>query len=215
VEVNINAGAARRKLGLPEQGFVAGFVGRLDPCKDIPHLVAAAAMPDTLLSDDRILLVGEGGDRPRIEQAISACGLTGRAILAGDLRGRPLLEAYAAMDVLVLPSLYEGYGMVVLEAMAQARAVIGRLGNGRSSFTSMAEMIDPGETGLLMHADDPADLAVRLRWCRRHRAELRQMGQWAQGHLRSRPWVMVVADYLRLMGITSRPAASWRAGLAA
>jgi glycosyltransferase involved in cell wall biosynthesis len=107
-------------LGLPEHAFVVGFVGRLDPCKDLPHLIRACARPDVISKDDRLLLVGTGPDQRRVTEAVMQMGMADRIVLAGNCAGEKLHAAYAAMDAFVLPSLYEGYGMVVLEAMAGA-----------------------------------------------------------------------------------------------
>jgi glycosyltransferase involved in cell wall biosynthesis len=77
--------AARKKLGLEPNAFVIGFVGRLDPCKDIPHLINACACPGVMRPHDRVLIVGDGPDKMRIQGSIRANGLSDRVILAGSL----------------------------------------------------------------------------------------------------------------------------------
>lgn len=190
---------SRRKHGLDEHAFVIGFVGRLDPCKDIPHLINACACPGVLRPQDRVLIIGDGPDKMRIQGCIRSNGLSDRVILAGSLHDEALREAYAAMDVFVLPSVYEGYGMVILEAMAAGLPVIGRPGDWKTSFTSMPEMIQHQVNGLLMHEHNPEDLAQKLQWmsCRPERRIA--MGKRGRDSLAERTWDMVVDDYLKLL----------------
>ena len=199
---------ARASLGLAEAGFVVGFVGRLDPCKDLPHLIEACSGPGVLGTDDRLLIVGEGPDRQRTEKCLKRHDLRRHAVFAGRLTGAHLHAAYAAMDAFVLPSVYEGYGMVILEAMAAGVPVIGRPANDRSVFTSMAEMIEPNVTGLLMHPRDVGDLAEKLVWVKLHPREAGAMARTAQRRIATRSWTDVVYSYLDVMdmGVASAPA---------
>ncbi len=194
-----NKKLARKTFGIDEHAFVIGFVGRLDPCKDIPHLINACGCPSVLRPQDRVLIVGEGPDKMRIQGTIRSNGLSDRVVMAGSLHDEKLREAYAAMDVFVLPSVYEGYGMVILEAMAAGLPVIGRPGDWKTSFTSMPEMIQHHVTGMLMHEHDPEDLAEKLRWmsCRPERRI--SMGKRGRAQLAERTWEMVVEDYLNLL----------------
>ncbi len=190
---------ARQLFGFSPTSFVVGFVGRLDPCKDLPHLIKACAMPGVLTPNDRLLLVGEGPDRARVENALAVHGIQDRTVLTGALEGSELLAAYASMSLLVLPSVYEGYGMVILEAMAAGLPVIGRPGDGQTSFTSMEEMIEHGKTGLLMHPTREEDLGDKLRWFRYHLDQARDMGRRGREQLSKRPWRQVVGDYLDIL----------------
>lgn len=190
---------SRQHHGLEPHAFIIGFVGRLDPCKDIPHLINACACPGVLRPQDRVLIVGDGPDKMRIQGCIRANGLSDRVILAGALHDEALRQAYAAMDVFVLPSVYEGYGMVILEAMAAGLPVIGRPGDWKTSFTSMPEMIQHQVTGLLMHEHNPEDLAEKLQWMSRRPERRVAMGKRGRDSLAHRTWDMVVEDYLKLL----------------
>ncbi len=192
---------ARKKLDIAPDAFVIGFVGRLDPCKDIPHLLQACAKPGLLRLQDRILIVGTGSDEQRIRDTAQTLGLTNRMIFTGSLKGEQLHEAYAAMDTFTLPSVYEGYGMVILEAMAAGLPVIGRFGNWKTSFTSMSEMIRPGVTGLLMHPTDVKNLSAKLDWMIQHPRQRQDMGKRGRTELAKRPWSDVIADYLTVLGL--------------
>ena len=100
------------------------------------------------------MIVGEGPDRPRLEEEIEALGLSGRVRLAGERRDVP--ELLAAADVFVLPSASEGLPVSVLEAMAAGLPVIA------SRVGGVPEQVSDGETGLLVEPGDPSDLTAAL-----------------------------------------------------
>ena len=96
-----------------DKTFVVGYVGRVSPEKNVRML---ASIEQTLIAagmnDYRILVVGEGSERPWLAQNLR------RAEFTGVLRGEALANAYASMDLLVFPSQTDTFGNVVLEAMA-------------------------------------------------------------------------------------------------
>jgi len=101
------------------------------------------------------------GFADRIRRMIDDGGLAGRVRLAGPLTGRPLDDAYAAADLVVLPSRAETYGMVVTEALARGIPVLA------SAVDALPETLgrgpDGGVPGLLVPPDDPEALAGALR----------------------------------------------------
>ncbi|MFF8730431.1 glycosyltransferase [Streptomyces sp. NPDC015171] len=112
----------RIRLGLPENAFVVGGVGRLAPGKRFDVLVhALAALP----ADCRLLLVGGGPEEPALRRAARRAGVAGRVVFAGerpylpDGSAGPDLPALAsAMDVLASPSPEEAFGLAAVEALA-------------------------------------------------------------------------------------------------
>jgi glycosyltransferase involved in cell wall biosynthesis len=127
-------------------------VGRLKAPKDFPTLIRALSglRPDSF----EAVIVGEGPDRPRLEEEIEALGLSGRVRLAGERRDVP--ELLAAADVFVLPSASEGLPVSVLEAMAAGLPVIA------SRVGGVPEQVSDGETGLLVEPGDPNELTAAL-----------------------------------------------------
>lgn len=133
------------------RNFIA--IGRLERQKNFPLLVAAFARGAH--ADDRLTILGEGGDRTRIERAIRRRRLQGRVSLAGHVADvRPAL---AQADALLLSSDYEGVPAVVLEAMAAGVPVV-----ATDCCASMAEMIDEGRRGQLVQCGNVAALAKAI-----------------------------------------------------
>jgi glycosyltransferase involved in cell wall biosynthesis len=93
-----------------------------------------------------------------------------------------LFKQYARADVLVFPTLCDGFGMVVTEALAHGLPVI------TTKSAGAADLIRHGENGLVIPAGDVEALAEALEWCLTHRTELRQMRQAALDTARRWQW---------------------------
>lgn len=103
----------RRELGLPADALVVGHVGRFDPQKNHRFLVEIfEKMPE----DARLLLVGDGVLRPDVEQQAEALGIRDRILFTGVRTDVDRL--LQAMDVFLMPSLFEGLPVSIVEAQA-------------------------------------------------------------------------------------------------
>lgn len=145
------AGAPRARPLERERPLILA-VGRLKAPKDFPTLIRALSdlPPDSF----QAMIVGDGPDRPGLEEEIQALGLSGRVRLAGERHDVPQL--LAAADVFVLSSTSEGLPVSVLEAMAAGLPVIA------SRVGGVPEQVSDDETGLLVEPGDPNELAAAL-----------------------------------------------------
>ncbi|MER6481386.1 glycosyltransferase [Streptomyces filamentosus] len=118
----------RGVLGLPEDAFVVGGVGRLAPGKRFDRLIrAVASVPEA-----RLLLVGDGPEREELRAVARACGAAGRVLFFGACEDPPLdgpagptlPELLAAMDAFVSTSPDETFGLAVVEALAAGLPVL-------------------------------------------------------------------------------------------
>jgi glycosyltransferase involved in cell wall biosynthesis len=130
-----------------------GFVGRLDPVKRVGDLIHALThLPASIRAE----IFGEGIERPRLEALVKQLGLTGRVTFHG--RVDDPMQAYRSIDLLVLPSEAEGFGLVLIEAMACGVPVIG------TDVDGIRDVIAPG-TGILALCRDPQSLAGAIGHC--------------------------------------------------
>jgi glycosyltransferase involved in cell wall biosynthesis len=115
-------GTFRRLRGIPDDKKIVLYVGRLDPLKGIDLLLEALK----LLPDDFILVIVGKLNIYQRKLVIDACrlGIKDRVIFTGSLYGRDKLAACVDADVFVLPSSYEVFGIVLLEALACGLPVI-------------------------------------------------------------------------------------------
>jgi glycosyltransferase involved in cell wall biosynthesis len=131
-----------------------GLVARLHRQKGLGDLLAAVAWVRERVPDVRLLLIGEGELRDELEAQARALGLSGAVIFAGIRTD--VAEIVAALDIFVLPSLWEGTSNAVLEAMAAGLPIVATAVGGTP------EVVVDGVTGLLVPPRDPSALAGAL-----------------------------------------------------
>ena len=153
----------------PER-FTFGTVGNLMPRKSVDHLLQAAARMKALGEGDfRVLIVGDGAERKRLETLVANAGLRGEVEFFGFLE-QPL-PVLASMDVFALCSQKEGFPRVVLEAMALGKPVVS------SNVGGPREAVDDGKTGFLYDYGDVEKLTSLLIALRRDAALRRRLGE--------------------------------------
>jgi glycosyltransferase involved in cell wall biosynthesis len=139
----------------PADTLLVGTVARLAPSKGQDDVIAAFA---TLLAEfpaARLLVVGDGEDRERLERLVAQLGVARAVRFTGQRTDVP--RVLDALDVFVHPSRREPFGLAVLEAMAAGKPVVA------STDGAFPEFVDDGMTGLLVPPGDVAQLACVLR----------------------------------------------------
>ncbi len=105
----------RHSLGIPDDAFVAIFSGKLTPRKSPMHLLGAIRTCSKRNLNVWALFIGEGSERPKMEEEIRASGFR-KAVLTGFVNQSSIAKYYSASDVLVVPSAYDPHPLVVPEA---------------------------------------------------------------------------------------------------
>jgi len=144
----------RARHGYRDDDLLVVSVARVEDVKNPLGLIEAFGKLADANPRARLLLVGDGSVRPRVEERIAALGLSGKARLLGFRSDVP--EILHACDVLVLNSRYEGLGLAVMEAMAAGLPVVATQVGG------IPELVQPGVTGRLVAPADSAGLATAL-----------------------------------------------------
>jgi glycosyltransferase involved in cell wall biosynthesis len=109
-------------------------------------------------------------------------GLPGTVVQRPTIARDELFALYQRAGALVFPSLFEGFGMVITEAMAHGLPVI------TTPNTAGRDLIESGRNGLLVPAGDAATLATAMEWCLQHPAEALEMGHEAARSVSSWQW---------------------------
>ncbi|NQE34693.1 glycosyltransferase family 4 protein [Microcoleus asticus] len=157
---SIARSTARRELGIPPETKVVLYVGRFDPRKGIETLVRAVSLSAVPKADLKLIIGGgwrpgesDGKERDRIGSIIEELGLSDITIFPGGLSRDILPAYYAAADACVIPSHYEPFGLVAIEAMACGTPVIA------SDVGGLKYTVVPQETGLLAPPKNEAAFA--------------------------------------------------------
>ena len=191
--------AFRRVHGISPRAFIAGYVGRLAPEKNLPFLAEAMRQFAVQVKRGHFLVVGSGPSAEVIQRIFREGGLSRRLHLVGSLEGQDLVDAYHAMDAFVFASYSETQGMVLAEAMAAGKPVVALDAPG------VREVVRDGCNGRLLYGDDPEELAeavaemAYLSW-RRRRQLSRGASETAREFSIDRCGRDLLAVYDRLIG---------------
>ena len=170
----------REKLGIPAGAVVWLAVGRMSPEKGHADLLEAIAalQRDAAMPDFRLVLVGDGPDRKRVQDLRKKLLRPAQVILAGSTSKVPLY--YALADALVLPSHSEGSPKVLLEGMISGLPIVATRVGG------VPELAEDGATALLVPARDIPAMSGRMRELSLNRELRIRLGararQWALAH---------------------------------
>jgi glycosyltransferase involved in cell wall biosynthesis len=149
------------------------YAGVLTPLKGVHSLINAFTDIATDFPHTCLVIAGDEANKAyaaTLQDQVGRLGLDGRVQFIGKVSQTELAAWMRRACVFVLPSMSEGLGRVVLEAMATGTPVIG------SHVGGIPEMVKPGMTGFLVPPGDVAALAKRLRWILAHPAEGYVMG---------------------------------------
>ncbi|MBX9455788.1 MAG: glycosyltransferase family 4 protein [Rhizobium sp.] len=146
--------AVRARLGLRQDSFVFGFVGRLSPQKAPERLVEAFRRVASQNADVELVMIGFGELESDVKIQIMQAHLSERVHLGSEISGAVAMQAF---DALVMPSRYEAMSYVMLEAAAAGLPmVLTDVGGG-------ATVVDNGVNGLVVpNSDDPTELTAAM-----------------------------------------------------
>lgn len=168
----------RSRWGVMPDEPLLGFVGQLDERKGIHVLLAAFRRIKRAVPKTRLVLAGRGPLRAMIETEVRNQGWEDAVVLPGFLDD--VVAVMQAIDILLLPSLWEGFGIVLIEAMAAGKPAIS------TNASSMPEIIADGQTGYIVPVGDDDALAQRTIELLQNAARREQFGRAARRRVAER-----------------------------
>lgn len=154
--LRLPAGDPEAESGPDAAGAELLFVGRLRLRKGVEVLLHALAERELAAARPRLLIVGEGEHRGALEELTCDLGLEARVTFLGKRSAAQVRHLLGQCRALLVPSIYEGMPLVVLEAMAAGRPVVA------SAVSGIPEVVLDGVTGWLVPPEDPARLAAAV-----------------------------------------------------
>ncbi|OVE78894.1 hypothetical protein BVY01_04220 [bacterium I07] len=142
----------RKRWNIPADHLIFGFVGQLDERKGVMTLIKSFIHFSDVRPDSTLLIVGTGPLENPLKQMAVNC--RGNVIFSGYLDH--VDDIMKSIDVLVLPSIWEGFGIVLIEAMAAMKPVI------TTTVSNMPEIITHEQEGLLVEPHSPESLTAAL-----------------------------------------------------
>ena len=198
----IPADEAREFIGVDKSRYIVLFVGRIEPLKGLETLIRAISFKKASQLED-ITLVVIGGDpnvsqekmskeMAKIQKLSDELSMGRTVVFLGKQAQDTLPYYYSAADVLVVPSHYESFGMVALEAMACGTPVIA------SEVGGLAYLVKDGETGYHVPDQDPDALCEKLMDIFDDPDHTRKMGLHAVEYARDYAWTEIAPQ---IMGV--------------
>ncbi|NQT26861.1 glycosyltransferase family 4 protein [candidate division KSB1 bacterium] len=164
----------RESFNIPKDRFLIGFVGLLDERKGVPNLMAAFKLVLKETQNAHLLLAGEG----QLETSLREQSRSFRENVTFVGFRDDIHEIMKGIDVLVLPSLWEGFGIVLIEAMAAGTPVI------TTQISNMPEIVTHRHDGFLVPVNDPSalkEMILRLLSDKSLRDQIGRNGQQTVG----------------------------------
>ncbi len=149
----VERSAVREKLGVGPDELCVGFVGRLGAQKAADRLLTAFAAAARRHEHLRLVMAGDGPDLPQLKEQAHALGIENRVTFSGAANGAELM---AGFDIFALPSRYEAFPYVYLEAAARGLPIITTRVGGSS------EMVRDGYNGFVVAQDASTEIAEKL-----------------------------------------------------
>lgn len=143
-------------LNTKQERSVIGVVSRLEHIKGMDLVVPAFAEVRKRFPDVRLLVVGDGSLRGSMEQQAQELGCADAVTWAGRQPQEVLPQYYSEMDIVLMPSRSEGFGLTAIEAMACGCVVVA------SDVGGLPEVVSDGVCGLLHRTEDVADMAAKI-----------------------------------------------------
>lgn len=168
---------AKKRLGLSD-GPVVGIVARLSSVKGHRYLIDAMADVAVQFPQAQLLIAGQGGLRRELESQAQARGIAERTFFIADTVD--VADIYRCIDVFVMPSLQEGLGLALMEAMAAGCAAVATRVGG------MQALIEHGASGLLVEPQDAQAISREVIRLLGHDDLRRAMGERARDSIRGR-----------------------------
>jgi glycogen synthase len=171
------------KVSLPEKDYLA-YIGRVHMHnKGLDTLVAAMRQINV-----RLLIAGKGRDAVRLQSLVKKCGLSNTVSLTGHISEENKGEFLAGAKIVIVPSRYEGQGIVILEAAACGKPVI------VSNLPELQYAVDAG-FALAFKTGDARDLAGKIQYLLDNEAIRQGMGLKAKEYARKFSWEKVASEY--------------------
>ncbi|MBI3169164.1 MAG: glycosyltransferase [Chloroflexi bacterium] len=201
----IPADEAKQYIGLKPENRMILFVGRIEPLKGVDTLIQAMSCLDlSLTSRDRPVHLAIIGGEPdvspeemseemaRLQTICDDLCMGGTVVFLGKRAQDTLPYYYSAAEVLVMPSLYESFGMVALEAMASGTPVIA------SEVGGLGYLVQDGVTGYTVPDSDPRMLCERLSILLGNHELRNEMGQRAAEYAKDYAWDKIASSIVKV-----------------
>lgn len=192
---NLSKEIARSKLKINLNEKVIIFVGSLQIVKGLKYLIEAFKIVKYKIPELKLILVGEGDERKELERLVKKNQLEKQITFMGNVLNNNIPEYMTASDIFVLPSLSEGFPLVILEAMASGLPIIA------TNVRGISEIIKEGENGFLVEPKNPEQIAEKILYLLPDEKLRERISLHNREKVKSYSWDFVVGDLLKIYSL--------------
>lgn len=172
----------KEKLSINEKNIIL-YVGQLIERKGLDHLIKAIlCLSDDIKKDLKVIIIGEGSEKDRLETLCKEMGLNSIFKFLGTVKREKIPYYYSIADIFVLPSLSEGRPVVIYEAMASECAIIA------SNVDGIPEQVKEGYNGFLVKPRDNEALADKIGYLVEHEKIMEKMKKNSRKRIIDENW---------------------------
>ncbi len=179
----------RKDIGMGEDAKLIAFVGGLRPVKGVQYLLQAMPAISEKNEDAICLIIGDGSERARLQEMAKTLGVGGKVIFLGKVDNQMVAELLCLSDVFVLPSLSEGFALVVLEAMAAGLPLV------CTRVRGMPDLVVDDRNGFLVELGDSQQIADRVNLLLESESTRKRMGDQNRLEARNYSWDRVAERF--------------------
>jgi N-acetyl-alpha-D-glucosaminyl L-malate synthase BshA len=153
---NLSKENIRRSMNISNDEKIIIFVGRLHPIKGVEYLIESM---DFIRQNDvktKLIIVGDGVGRKKLEKLVNKFDLSKNVLFVGIISNEDIPKYLTLSDILVLPSLKEGFPNILLEAMASGLPIVA------TNVGGIPEIIKNGENGFLVEPKNPKAISEKV-----------------------------------------------------
>jgi len=150
---SVDREAVRRRYGIHAHEKLVLCVGRLVPQKGVEYLIKAVPLIAQRHRDAKFIIVGDGWLKSHLEYLARSTEHGGKISFTGFISDSELAALLMSADVLVVPSIYEPFGIVAIEGMAAGVPVVA------TQIGGLSEIVEHDKTGILVYSRNPESIA--------------------------------------------------------
>lgn len=173
----VNVKAVKEAQQIDTNAFVFGAVSRLREEKGIHLLIDAFSKLVTMVPNLHLHIVGNGPDEKKLKILVSKLNITNKVTFFGEASWETAMQQMALMNVVVVPSRFEGFGLSAAEAMAMGKPVIA------SNVFGLKEVVTEGKTGLLFENSNSEELCLKMEMIYTEKENYKLFGENATLHV--------------------------------
>lgn len=173
-------------LNIPLDEKIIVFVGRLHPIKGLNYLIKALHLIKSKNYKLALLIIGRGSEQSKLKNLVNEYNLNTDVYFIGEVKNKEIPNYLSSCDIFVLPSLSEGFPIVILEAMASGLPIVA------TNVGGLPDIIEENLNGFLIEPRNPDEIANKIIFLLNNPYECKKIGLYNKEYVKKYQWDFVI-----------------------